>query len=140
MGLRRKSREFALKLLYRIDLTGEEWEELSRTLSDYGGSKSIHEYGSALVECVLNHQAEIDEILSSNAKNWSLNRMATLDRNILRIGLAEHLVLASAPPAVIINEAVDIATKFSTEHSGAFVNGVLDRILRLHSAGSLVSN
>lgn len=138
MGVRRKGRELALKLLYRIDLTGEEWESMQGELSDYGGNETVRLFATDLVEAVLAHQKDIDALLSKAAKNWELSRMPALDRNSLRIAVAEHLVLGTAPPAVIIDEAVEIISRFSTDDSGPFVNGVLDKILNSTEPQSLL--
>ncbi len=138
MGVRRKGRELALKLLYRIDLTGEEWESLQKGISDYGGNEGTHLFAVELVEAVLAYKNDIDAILSDSAKNWELSRMPALDRNTLRIAAAEHLVLGTAPPAVIIDEAVEIVGRFSTDESGPFVNGVLHKVLKSAEAQSLL--
>lgn len=138
--MRRKGRELALKVLYRIDLTGEEWESLQGELADYGGNEAVHRFAVELVEAVIAHRRELDAALTNVSRNWDLDRMPALDRNVLRIAVAEHLVLGSAPPAVIIDEAVEIAGRFSTDDSGPFVNGVLDKILKSTEARSLTSH
>ena len=138
MGKRRRGREFALKILYRLDLTGEDWESVrEEDLDDYDKTDAVHSFGVALIEAVLGHRESLDEALSSAADNWEIGRMAKVDRNILRVALGEYLVLGETPPAVIIDEAVEIARKFSTESSGRFVNGVLDQVFKTHEAGVL---
>ncbi len=137
MGVRRKGRELALKLLYRIYLTGESWDGVKEVLDEYGGNDAVRDFACELVGAVLDHLHEIDAIIVDSAKNWDLARMPTLDRNMIRIAAAEHLVLGSASPAVIIDEAVEIAGRYSTDRSGAFVNGVLDRIISTRAERSL---
>lgn len=137
MGKRRRARELALKVLYRIDLTGESWDEVQPRLDEYDRVDGVRDFGSRLVEAVLDHREEIDRVLSETADNWRVDRMALLDRNVLRLALAEYLVLGETPRAVVIDEAVEIAGLFSTEGSGSFVNGILDRIFRNRDAGSL---
>ena len=85
-------------------------------------------FADPLIRGVLEHQAKIDEELQKHAKNWSLQRMAAVDRNVLRLAAYEMLFREDIPPIVSINEAVDIAKKFSTHDSGKFVNGILDQI------------
>jgi N utilization substance protein B len=139
VGLRRKSRELALKLLYRIDLTKDDWTELRESIEEYGGSIESRRFATVLVTAVLDNQERIDAILRAAATRWNLDRMANLDRNVLRIALCEYLVLETAPAPVIIDEAVTIASRYSTEKSGAFVNGVLDSIFRKYETGFLAA-
>lgn len=140
MGVRRKARELALKLLYRIDLTGDNWETLAGSIQEeYGGSVDSRSFASTLVTAVLENQTRIDAILRASAAKWDLARMANLDRNVLRLALCEYLVLESAPGPVIIDEAIEIATRYSTEKSGAFVNGVLDPIFKKYTPGFLAA-
>ena len=85
-------------------------------------------FAEPLIRGTVEHRDEIDEHIKNHAKNWELHRMAVVDRNILRLAIYEMLHRADIPPVVSINEAVDIAKKFSTEDSGKFVNGILDKI------------
>lgn len=135
--MRRKSRELALKLLYRIDLTGDDWNTLRESFEEYGGSVESRGFAAGLVTAVLDNQERIDAILRAGAAKWDLDRMANLDRNVLRLALCEYLVLESAPGPVIIDEAVAIASRYSTEKSGAFVNGILDPLFRRYEPGFL---
>jgi N utilization substance protein B len=137
VGRRRRGREFALKVLYRIELTGEEWDSIRERLEEYEAADSVRSFGSFLVETVLANRAALDQIIVTVAENWRIERMATIDRNVLRVALAEYLVIGQTPAAVIIDEAVEIAGTFSTGESGRFVNGILDRIVREHTPGSL---
>ena len=118
MGKRRRGREFALKILYRLDLTGEAWEEVRKKVGEYERNESVLEFGTALIETVLRVKDRIDPILDEASEHWRLERMPIVDRNILRIALAEHLVHAEPALPVIINEAVEIVKTFSTDESG----------------------
>lgn len=89
---------------------------------------AVKDFMEGLARGVLEHLAEIDETIGQYAKNWNLRRMAAVDRNILRLAVYEMKFRGDIPPVVSINEAVDIAKKYSTDESGKFVNGILDRI------------
>ena len=85
-------------------------------------------FGDPLIRGVLDHLKEIDETIAEQVKNWDMDRIAKVDRNILRLAIHEMLHREDIPPVVSINEAIDIAKKFSTEKSGRFVNGILDKV------------
>jgi transcription antitermination protein NusB len=129
-GKRRIARELAVQFLYQYDLSGgslEEalplfWETQAETSED--GRK----FTEVLVQGVVEHRAAIDERIAKYTDNWDLPRIAAVDRNILRLAMYEMLFRDDIPPVVSINEAVDIAKRFSTRESGAFVNGILDRL------------
>jgi len=132
MGRRRKARELALQLLYELDLRGD--EEVEPAIEEFWrrqeAAEDIRVFADTLVRGTKAHQAKIDELIARFAERWGLDRMAVVDRNILRAGLFELLWSGEVPPKVVINEALDIARKFSTEESTRFINGVLDRIRR----------
>ena len=132
MGRRRKARELALQLLYELDLRGD--EEVEPAIEEFWrrqeAAEDIRVFADTLVRGTKAHQAKIDELIARFAERWGLDRMAVVDRNILRAGLFELLWSNEVPPKVAINEALDIARKFSTEESTRFINGVLDRIRR----------
>ena len=129
MGDRRKARECALQILFQLEfntadpaaLAGAYWEHQRTT-------REVKEYGTWLVERILARREEIDEAVQSAAKNWRLGRMAVVDRNILRIAVCELLYEPTLVPAIIINEAIEIAKKYSGRESAVFVNGVLDAV------------
>ena len=129
-GKRRVARELAVQFLYQFYLGGGSLEDALplfwQTQSDV--SDTGHEFTEELVRGVIEHRAAIDEKISKFADNWELPRIAPVDRNILRLAMYEMLYRDDIPPVVSINEAVDIAKKFSTNESGAFVNGILDRL------------
>ena len=138
MGQRRRSREIALQILFRIDMTASPPDEAIPSHYELLTTGEEHEvqapytvrpFAEHLVRGVHLHQAEIDQIIASASDNWQLSRMSIVDRNILRIALFEMLYCPDVPPKVSINEAIDIGKKFGSEDSGAFINGVLDHIL-----------
>jgi N utilization substance protein B len=130
MGRRRKAREVALQLLYQLDVQGESNPEphFDEFWSRHPVDADARQFGEALVRGTKQHEGKIDEIISQYAEHWPLDRMAVVDRNILRQGVCELLWLGDAPPKVVINEALEIAKKFSTQESSRFINGILDRV------------
>lgn len=102
--------------------------ESTSSLAPTTDEAAIRAFADGLIEGTLSRQAEIDAELSRVMINWSLHRLAAVDRNILRIAVYELRFRDDIPPVVTINEAIDIARKFSTADSGKFVNGILDRI------------
>lgn len=154
MGMRREARERTVQFLFQHDLNQPEnlelaldhfWEsQRAAVLAEEHGAASwgekrelppvsagevaVRTFAESLIRGVLERRNEIDEQIRKYAKNWDLHRMAVVDRNVLRLGIYEMLFRQDIPPVVSINEAVDIAKKFSTEDSGKFVNGILDRV------------
>ncbi|MCC7138849.1 MAG: transcription antitermination factor NusB [Planctomycetes bacterium] len=131
--VRTRARELALQFLYALDVQGAGYRErldgfLHEELSGKQGEAEATEYAKKLVDGVTLHRPAIDTLLSEAAKNWGLGRMAVIDRNVLRIGCYEMLHERDVPTKVVINEAIELAKRYSTEQSGAFVNGILDRI------------
>ena len=154
MGKRREARERAVQFLFQHDLNPP--DNLEEALNHFWESQRAaaiaEEKGSAhwgakvdlpppspaeietrlfadpLIRGSLEHRAQIDALISQHAKNWDIHRMAAVDRNILRLAIYEMLHREDIPPVVSINEAVDIAKKFSTHDSGKFVNGLLDKV------------
>ena len=129
MRRRTKARELAIQFLYQLDLRGEEvMEDLPAFLESTTKDREVMEFALRLVIGTKELRPEIDETLTKVARNWKLRRMATLDRNILRMAIFELLYCDDIPPKVSINEAIDLGKKFSTANSGAFINGILDRV------------
>ena len=129
MGRRRQSRELALQFLYGYDPDRDDLEvSLSDFLETNHVSREVERFASELIRGTLEHLERIDSIITSNAKNWKLDRIARVDKNILRGAVYEIYFRDDIPPAVTINEAVEIAKKFSTPRSGKFVNGILDKV------------
>ena len=128
-GRRSRAREAALKVLYQLDITHDSAEEgIKIFFRHHHISADSKPFISSLVQGTAGRMAQIDELLSRYATNWSLSRMAIVDRNILRLGVYELLFSEETPPKVVINEAVEMAKRFGSPDSGKFVNGVLDSI------------
>ncbi|MCI0548136.1 MAG: transcription antitermination factor NusB [Candidatus Rokubacteria bacterium] len=132
MGKRRKARELSLQLLYQLDVQGEERAEphLAEFWQRHPVDEPVRAFAAALARGTKLHQRKIDELIAQSAEHWELERMAVVDRNILRQGIFELLWGAEVPPKVAINEALEVAKKFSTQESSRFINGILDRIHR----------
>ena len=130
MRKRTKARENALKILYAIDITGGEPKECIDVYWRESEEKDqeVKAFADSLVLGTSNKKKEIDKIISGSATNWQLERMAVIDRNILRFAESELLFADDIPPKVTINEAIDIAKRYGDSESGSFVNGVLDKI------------
>ena len=129
MAARSKARKRALDILFECELRSV---PLGETLDErvLAGEPPVNEYTVVLVRGVAEHRARIDELLSTYAQGWSLERMPTVDRNVLRIGVFEILYVDEVPDAVAISEAMNLVRELSTDESPAFVNGVLGTIVR----------
>ena len=130
MGTRRKSRELALQMLFQADL-GKQTPDLVRQ-TFWAERSNVDEeargFAEDLFRVASDRSGEIDGLIEKHAQNWRMDRMAAVDRNILREAVAEFLEYPGTPRAVVINEALEIARKFSTPESVQFINGVLDSI------------
>ena len=132
MGGRRLSRELTLKVLFQIDLVNTNMEEaLKYNFESNEFSEEVKEFTIILVRGVISNLAEIDKEIKSYTNNWSLERITNIDRNILRIAIYEILYINNIPKSVSINEAVELAKKYSTKSSFSFVNGVLGKINKI---------
>lgn len=131
MTTRRRAREVVLQVLFEDDLNP------TRNMADADqfiarrmlGHAALIEFAGTLLAGVRKNRTQIDRILTQHASNWSVKRMAVIDRNVLRLSTFE-IVLGGTPGRVAINEAVDLAKRYGNRNSGQFVNGILDRILR----------
>lgn len=131
MGNRHKAREFTLQLLFAIDFNSQNIERAMQMFwTDLQVPDDVREFSDELVVGVNEKMNEIDAVLGKYSENWSIDRMTGVDRNILRMAIFELLFRPEIPKNVTINEAVEIGKKFGSEDSGAFVNGILDRIAR----------
>ncbi len=128
MRKRTQAREYSIQILYQIDLTQDTPVSCMENFwqSQDNIDSSIKDFATQLIKGTIDNLKIIDEQIAKYATNWQLKRMATVDRNILRLAIYELLFLEDIPRKVSINEAVDLAKKFSTEESGKFVNGILD--------------
>ena len=131
MGKRRSARELALKFFYQAEFNSDSPDsELDPFLERANVSEEIQNFTQTLIKNLLIHEKEVDELLKKISANWAPDRMAVIDKNILRLGICELLFDSKTPPKVVINEAVEIAKKFGTEESPDFINGILDKIYR----------
>ena len=128
MQVRRKARTIALEIIYQREITKASLDEIIRNRNRAGEGEPSSEFSMKLINGVVNHQSEIDDLIEGYADNWALDRMPSLDRNIIRISLYEMLYEEDIPFSVSINEAVELAKIYGTDDSGKFVNGVLGRI------------
>jgi N utilization substance protein B len=130
MGPRRKAREYALQMLFQWDITHDAVEQIVATFfqNQPEESTAIVDFARSLVTGTIEHVEEIDRLIQRHAEHWRLDRMAIVDRNLLRLATQEFLHDNGTPAAVVINEAIEIARRFSTQESPQFINGILDSI------------
>lgn len=129
MGVRHEGREAAIQFLYQRDQGGSSAPaDLKEFYKFRGLSPAAQRFCKELLEGVLQALPQVDELLQQHAKNYELGRLSAVDRNILRLAIYELLYCPKTPAAVAINEAITIAKKYSTQDSGRFVNGILDKI------------
>ena len=141
MKKRTRSRELALQFLYQLDLRGD---ELLAEAKDYirGEERDAEtaKFALRLVQGAFEHWDELDEAIQGVAQNWNISRMAVVDRNVLRLATYELLHCQDIPPKVAINEAIELGKRYSTQNSGAFINGILDKIMNRALPGSAAAN
>ena len=129
MGTRRQARELAMQALFYMDSQNSASPEmLERFCGNFHPSEKSRPFFFKLVNGVLDARGELDALIERFSKNWKINRMSCVDRNVMRIAVYELLYCDDIPPKVSINEAVDVGKKFGTEESGAFINGIMDSI------------
>jgi N utilization substance protein B len=130
MGTRRKSRELALQMLFQADLGQQPIEEVRKTFWQGRGdvSPEVKGFAEDIFRVARDRSPEIDKLIENHAENWRMDRMAAVDRNLMRAAVAELLGFPKTPRAVVINEAIEIARKFSSPESVQFINGVLDSV------------
>jgi len=128
MGVRRKGRELALQMLYQWDVTRAPFGEVVWSISAIRNpSQEAKDFGRSLAEGTIRRVEEIDALISAQSDSWRLSRMAAVDRNILRVAVYEFLD-TETPKRVVMNEALEIAKRFSAPDAVSFVNGVLDAV------------
>ena len=125
MGARREGRELALQALYQLDLTGE---GLPVFWTHFDAREEVQAFARELVDGVRAQQERIDALIAESTEHWRLPRLSRVDLSLLRLGVFELLARPEIPASVTINEAIEIARRFGSEESAAFVNGVLDHI------------
>lgn len=137
MGTRRKSRELALQALYQGELAGKAGlTDFAEFCAHFQMPKKAMPYAELLLDGIREKGAEIDQLIRGSAENWRLERMSVIDRNILRLAVYELNFRDDVPNRVVINEAVELAKRYSTDDSGPFINGVLDGMARTAVQGS----
>jgi N utilization substance protein B len=130
VSLRTKSREFAMQMLFQWDMSEQEPAKLeAKFWRAAKAADTTREFANRLFEGTVKETSAIDELIVKQAANWRLARLAVIDRAILRLAIYE-LRTTDTPPKVILNEAVDLAKKFSSEEAGSFVNGILDAVYK----------
>jgi transcription antitermination protein NusB len=129
---RRKAREHALQILFQLDIKKEKPSAavLKHFWAENRPDDEVRAFSEEIVKGTYKHLPEINRLIHQCAKNWSLDRMAVVDRNVLRMAVYEILYRLDIPTSVTINEAIEIAKKYGTDESGAFVNGILDSVAR----------
>ncbi len=132
MGKRRKSREYVLQMLFQADMGKQDGEQVRKTFWAERGvtDEDARGFADDLFRYAQEHAQDVDALIEKHAEHWRVDRMAAVDRNVLRCGVAEFLAYPKTPKPVIINEALEIARKFSSPESVHFINGVLDSIAR----------
>lgn len=138
MRKRTQARECVLQILYQHEINSVPVDELFGRFWEQNPveSEEIRTFAEEIVRGTIDRLAEINAVIDKYAENWDMNRMAMVDRNILRFACYELLFRADIPPKVTINEAVNVAKKFSQEDSGKFVNGILDKICHTEKTGN----
>jgi N utilization substance protein B len=135
MSRRSRAREVALQVLYQDDLNpGGDRSAANAFLAARLQGEELVAFARSLVDGVRRNRSELDSLLTKIADNWTLERMAATDRNVLRLG-AYEILYADTPGRVAINEAVELAKRFGAKHSAQFVNGILDRFIEKHAVG-----
>ena len=137
MGPRRKGREYALQMLFQWDITRDSIEQIAATFfENHDEPAAVVNFARLLVTRTVEHIEEIDPLIQRHAEHWRLDRMATVDRNILRLATQEFRYDTETPKTVVINEAIEIARRFSSQESPQFINGILDSIKKELEEGS----
>lgn len=136
MGHRRRSREYALQVLFQLDLAASPVDAVLQSFwSEREADENVRLFTERLVHGVIDDRETIDRRIRETSEHWRLERMAVVDRNVLRMAVLE-LQTGETPAAVVIDEAIEVAKRFGNEGSGSFINGVLDRIrVRLEQEG-----
>jgi len=137
---RRRSREYTLQILFQLDLTGVELSDkvFSEFWEGNNEEDEVKEFTASIVKATRKNLTTIDETIKKTAEHWVIGRMAVIDRNILRAATCELLFRPDVPPSVVIDEALEIAKKYSSEDSASFINGILDKIA--HTASLSADN
>jgi len=139
MGTRRKSRELVLQMLFQADMGHQTPDQVRQTFwtEHHSIQGEVRGFAEDLFQVATGRSSEIDGLIEHHAEHWRMDRMAAVDRNVIRSAVAEMMGFPETPRAVVINEALEIARKFSSPESVQFINGVLDSIgKKLEQAGA----
>ncbi len=130
MGTRRKSRELALQMLFQLDMGKQSPDQVRKTFWSERKEmdESVRGFADDIFRVAVERGSEIDKVIEAHAQNWRMERMAAVDRNVMRAAVAEFMGYPQTPAPVIINEALEIARKFSSPEAVNFINGVLDSV------------
>lgn len=129
MGKRRRARELAVQVLFHLEFSPGDAEEVFNLICEnFDPPKAVRPFSRELVLGVSGNKDELDRMISRSSRNWRLGRMSRVDRNILRVGVYELVFMKDIPPKVSIDEAVELGKRFGTDESGAFINGILDHV------------
>ena len=130
VGTRRKSRELAVQMLFQSDMGKQDAEQVRKTFwsERQEMDESVRDFADDIFRVAMDRAADIDQIIEKHASNWKIERMAAVDRNVMRAAVAEFLGFPQTPGPVVINEALEIARKFSSPEAVNFINGVLDSV------------
>ena len=130
MQERRKAREFVLKVTYAYEILDDNVDQIFDTLLvDHGLPEELIPFSRKLTHTVLAHRKAFDDVIAQKSRNWDFDRIALIDRLLLRMAMAEFFHFPDIPPKVSISEAIEIAKVYSTDDSGSFINGILDAVL-----------
>lgn len=131
-GARRKSRELALQMLFQSDMARQSSEQVEKTFWEEREEldDSVRGFAQDLFRTAMERREEIDSLIEKHTQHWRMDRMAAVDRNILRAGVAEFVAFPKTPRPVVINEALEIARRYSSPESVQFINGVLDSVAK----------
>ena len=131
MGTRHRGREIALQVLYQVDVTSHPSEKaLALFQENFNFKEDSWGFAKDLVRGICENSVEIDKLIEKEAQHWKLSRMTVTDRNILRLSVYELKFRDDIPSKVTLNEAVELGKKYGTEESGAFINGILDKVYK----------
>ncbi len=129
MSRRRKAREIALQTLYAVELSSDDWEKaLQENVSRRRSTGESVEYADALIRRVVKENEKLNSMIEETLENWDLDRISIVDLVILKVALVELIYFPSTPKNVIINEAIEVAHRFSSKNAGDFINGILDKL------------
>jgi N utilization substance protein B len=135
MKTRRDAREWAMQVLYALEFSGHSLEQVTEQLHPQDAREPLLKFAHELADRTEQFREPLDQAIKEHADKWDLERIALLDRIILRMAICEILHFSDIPPRVSINEAIEIAKKYSTEKSDKFINGILDAVLHQHTLG-----